>query len=75
MPAHRFGPFGVAHQRIRAPVNTPEEQSRVGLSRRLRHAAIQAQRQELIRIWQDNQISGDVLHHIEEDLDYQESHR
>ena len=58
----------------RTTVNTPEEESRIGLSSRLRHAAIQAQRQELIRIWQDNQISDDVLHHIEEDLDYQESH-
>jgi len=58
----------------RAAVNTPEEESRAGLSSRLRHAAIRAQRQELIRIWQDEQISDDVLHHIEEDLDYQESH-
>lgn len=43
------------------------------LAQRLRHAAIKAERQELIRIWRDNQISDDVLHHIEEDLDYQES--
>jgi len=27
----------------------------------------------LIRIWRENQISDDVLHHLEEDLDYQES--
>jgi len=65
---------GFSEKYERAAVNTPEEESRVGLSSRLRHAAIQAQRQELIRIWQDNQISDDVLHHIEEDLDYQESH-
>jgi len=65
---------GIAEKYERAAVNTPEAESRVGLASRLRHAAIQAQRQELIRIWQDNQISDDVLHHIEEDLDYQESH-
>ena len=44
------------------------------LARRLRQAAIQAERRELIRIWRENQISDDILHHIEEDLDYQESH-
>jgi CPA1 family monovalent cation:H+ antiporter len=42
-------------------------------ARHLRQAAVQAERQELIRIWRDNQISDEVLHHIEEDLDYQES--
>lgn len=44
------------------------------LTRRMRLAAIQAERQALISIWRDNQISDDVLHHIEEDLDYRESH-
>ena len=42
-------------------------------ARHLRDAAVKAERQELIRIWRDNQISDEVLHHIEEDLDYQES--
>lgn len=42
-------------------------------ARRLRDAAIKAERRELIRIWRENLISDDVLHHIEEDLDYQES--
>ncbi len=42
-------------------------------AQRLRHVAIKAERRELIRIWRDNQISDDVLHHLEEDLDYQES--
>ncbi len=42
-------------------------------ARRLRRAAIEAERRELIRIWRENQISDDVLHHLEEDLDYQES--
>jgi CPA1 family monovalent cation:H+ antiporter len=44
------------------------------VAKRLRSAAIIAERQELIRIWRENKISDDVLHHLEEDLDYQESH-
>jgi CPA1 family monovalent cation:H+ antiporter len=43
------------------------------VAKRLRVAAIRAERQELIRIWRENKISDDVLHHLEEDLDYQES--
>jgi monovalent cation/hydrogen antiporter len=42
-------------------------------AKRLRRAALTAERQELIRLWRDNQIGDEVLHHIEEDLDYQES--
>ncbi len=42
-------------------------------ARRLRFAAIKAERAELIRVWQENHISDDVLHHLEEELDYQES--
>ena len=44
------------------------------LARRLRHAAINAERQELIRLWRENQISDAVLHEFEEELDYKESH-
>jgi CPA1 family monovalent cation:H+ antiporter len=44
------------------------------VARRLRHAAIHAGRQELIRIWRDNEISDDVLHEFEEQLDYKEAH-
>jgi CPA1 family monovalent cation:H+ antiporter len=55
-------------------VHGADEDLHVGRARRLRRAALQAERQELIRLWLDNQISDDVLHHIEEDLDYQESH-
>jgi CPA1 family monovalent cation:H+ antiporter len=40
---------------------------------RLRGAAVKAERHELIRLWRENQISDEVLHKIEEDLDYQES--
>jgi len=43
-------------------------------ARLLRSAAIQAERRELIRIWRDDQISDEVLHELEEGLDYQESH-
>ena len=40
----------------------------------LRQAALRAERDELIRIGRENQISDAVLHHLEEDLDYQEAH-
>ena len=42
-------------------------------NQRLRLAAIKAQRNELIKVWRENQISDDVMHHLEEELDYQES--
>ena len=45
-----------------------------GLAQRLRHAALAAERQELIRLWRENQISDEVLHRFEEDLDYQQAH-
>jgi CPA1 family monovalent cation:H+ antiporter len=48
--------------------------SQAVVARRLRNAAIGAERQELIRIWRDSQISDEVLHEFEEDLDYKESH-
>jgi Na+/H+ antiporter len=43
------------------------------VARQLRAAAVRAERQELIRLWRDNQISDEVLHHMEKALDYQES--
>jgi len=43
-------------------------------ARRLRQAAIAAERQELIRIWRENRISDDVMHEFEQELDYRESH-
>jgi CPA1 family monovalent cation:H+ antiporter len=43
------------------------------LAKRLRMAALRAERAELIRVWQENHISDDVLHHLEEELDYHES--
>ncbi len=41
-------------------------------ARKLRLAAIRAERQELIRIWRAGRVSDDVLHHLEEELDYEE---
>jgi CPA1 family monovalent cation:H+ antiporter len=40
---------------------------------RVRLTAVRAAREELIRLWQDGAISDEVLHHIEEELDYEES--
>jgi len=42
-------------------------------AKRLRATAVKAERNELIRLWRENQISDEVLHKIEEHLDYQES--
>lgn len=47
---------------------------RAELMKRLRSAAIQAERRELIRLWRENEISDEVMHHLEEILDYQEAH-
>ena len=43
-----------------------------GFGKELRLAAVRAERQELIRIWRAGEISDDVLHHLEEELDYEE---
>jgi CPA1 family monovalent cation:H+ antiporter len=51
-----------------------ESTPRAELVARLRHAALQAERRELIRLWRDNEISDEVMHHLEEILDYQEAH-
>ena len=54
--------------------DAPMSQHDAGLAQLLRHAAIDAERQELIRIWREQQISDDVLHQFEEHLDYREAH-
>ena len=41
--------------------------------RKLRAAALAAQRHALIVEWRANQISDEVLHHLEEELDYREA--
>jgi CPA1 family monovalent cation:H+ antiporter len=40
---------------------------------RVRLAAVRAERDELIRLWQNGTISDEVLHRLEEELDYEES--
>jgi NhaP-type Na+/H+ or K+/H+ antiporter len=47
-------------------------QSSFAFGRELRLAAVRAERQELIRIWRAGEISDEVLHHLEEELDYEE---
>jgi len=47
-------------------------QSSFAFGRDLRLAAVRAERQELIRIWRAGDISDEVLHHLEEELDYEE---
>jgi CPA1 family monovalent cation:H+ antiporter len=42
-------------------------------AKRMRLAAVRAEREALIRLWQDAEISDEVLHHLEEELDYEES--
>ncbi len=39
----------------------------------MRKQAVRAEREELIRLWRAGEISDEVLHHIEEELDYEES--
>ena len=56
-----------------ADLSTPDSENHAVLARRLRHAAVNAERHELIRIWRESQISDDVLHEFEEKLDYKES--
>ena len=51
-----------------------EHTPRTVLLAQLRHAAIRAERRELIRLWRNNEISDEVMHHLEEILDYQEAH-
>lgn len=46
---------------------------RTELANRLRQAAIRAERQELIRLWRNNEIGDELLHHLEKVLDYQEA--
>ena len=59
----------------RMALAAPHDSREVGealASRRLRLAAIRAERQELVRIWRAGQVSDDVLHRLEEELDYEE---
>ena len=40
----------------------------------IRRAAIDAERKALIALWRNNEIGDEVLHHLEELLDYREAH-
>jgi Na+/H+ antiporter len=50
----------------------PEEEAE--LAKRLRQAALAAERESLVRLWRENRISDEVMHEFEETLDYQEAH-
>ena len=54
--------------------NAPMPEEDAELARKLRRAALRAERDELIRIWQDNEISDEILHEFEEMLDFREAH-
>ena len=41
---------------------------------RLRREAVIAQREEMIRLWKANEISDEVMRHLEEILDFQQAH-
>lgn len=61
-------------ERIALAASEGEELTpRMELLNRLRHAAIQAERAELIRLWRDNQIGDEVMHHLMEMLDYEQA--
>ena len=62
-----------AEKNAAGDAHAPDSEDHAASARRLRHAAVKAERQELIRIWRENQISDDVLHEFEEELDYKES--
>jgi CPA1 family monovalent cation:H+ antiporter len=62
-----------AEKILEASPSGPEEQSEAEIARRLRSAAVRAERAELIRIWRANRISDEVLHQLEEELDYQQT--
>jgi CPA1 family monovalent cation:H+ antiporter len=60
----------VAHSAL---THQPGESGTFSAATRIRKTAVRAERDELIRIWRAGEISDDVLHHIEEELDYEES--
>jgi CPA1 family monovalent cation:H+ antiporter len=63
-----------AEKNVAGDADASVSENHATLARRLRCAAINAERQELIRIWRENQISDAVLHEFEQELDYKESH-
>jgi Na+/H+ antiporter len=62
-------------ERIALSASEGEELTpRMELINRLRHAAIRAERGELIRLWRSNAIGEEVMHHLMEILDYEQAH-
>jgi CPA1 family monovalent cation:H+ antiporter len=57
----------------RAELAASGASERLALSHRLRHAALQAERRELIRLWRENQVGDEVMHHLTELLDYEQA--
>ncbi len=57
-----------------AALDSTELTPRMELVNRLRHAAIKAERAELIRLWRANEIGEEVMHHLMELLDYEQAH-
>jgi CPA1 family monovalent cation:H+ antiporter len=60
-------------ERLALAEGESKDAGEAGQARTLRLAAIRAERASLIKAWQENHISDDVLHDLEEELDYQES--
>ncbi len=58
---------------LAADVERSQLALRMDMVNQLRHVAIKAERQELIRLWQSNEISDEVMHHLMELLDYQQA--
>ena len=60
-------------ERMSAVEQGPEPGTDAAVAKKIRLAAIRAERQELIRVWRESLVSDEVLHHLEEELDYEES--
>lgn len=58
---------------LAAPAGIADSPRRA-LLEHLRAEAIAAERRELIRLWRANEIGDEVMHHLEELLDYEEAH-
>ena len=56
-----------------AAADGPQQSAKAELMLQLRRIAIKAERKELIRLWQENEISDEVMRVHEEILDYQEA--
>jgi Na+/H+ antiporter len=71
--AELAGRVGAEFAEKNAAVEPSISEEEAALARRLRHAAVSAEREALISMWRENQISDDVLREFEEELDYKDS--